>query len=200
MTIGVFFMTRMTATTGLLEATIFMVVAGLGLGTFFSVAALAAQNSVPRSRLGVGTGVTRLMGQFGSVLGVALVGAVVNNSLSSELAPRLAKIPGVGLIPPSVLKLATNPQVLVSSDQRDALLHGVAQNTPPQFQASAIQTLNQVFDAVKQSLAVSVVQGFVVVLFICGAVFLCTLFFKDVPLQAALAAPAGEASDAPDQR
>jgi len=199
MSIGVFFMTRMTATTGLLEATIFMVAAGLGLGTFFSVAALAAQNSVPRSRLGVGTGVTRLMGQFGSVLGVALVGTVVNNSLSSELAPRLAKIPGVGFIPPAVLKLATNPQVLVSSDQRNALLHGVAQNTPPQFQASAIQTLNHVFDAVKQSLAVSVVQGFVVVLFICGAVFLCTLFFKDVPLQAAQAAPAGEASDAPDQ-
>lgn len=199
MSIGVFFMTRMTATTGLLEATIFMVAAGLGLGTFFSVAALAAQNSVPRSRLGVGTGVTRLMGQFGSVLGVALVGTVVNNSLSSELAPRLAKIPGVGFIPSAVLKLATNPQVLVSSDQRNALLHGVAQNTPPQFQASAIQTLNHVFDAVKQSLAVSVVQGFVVVLFICGAVFLCTLFFKDVPLQAAQAAPAGEASDAPDQ-
>src|SRR5260221_11017785 len=119
MTIGVFFMTRMTTTTGLLEATIFMVAAGLGLGTFFSVAALAAQNSVPRSRLGVGTGVTRLMGQFGSVLGVALVGTVVNHSLSSELAPRLAKIPGVGFIPPPVLKLATNPQMLWSSDQRE---------------------------------------------------------------------------------
>src|SRR5260370_3402912 len=153
MTIGVFFMTRMTTTTGLLEATIFMVAAGLGLGTFFSVAALAAQNSVPRSRLGVGTGVTRLMGQFGSVLGVALVGTVVNHSLSSELTPRLAKIPGVGFIPPPVLKLATNPHVLVSSDQRASLLHALAQNTPPQFQASALQPLNQVFDAVKQPLA-----------------------------------------------
>lgn len=64
----------------------------------------------------------------------------------------------------------------------DALLHGVAQNTPPQFQAQAIQTLNQIFDAVKQALSVSVVQGFLVVLFICGAVFLTTLFFKDVPM------------------
>jgi EmrB/QacA subfamily drug resistance transporter len=197
MTLGVYLMTRMTATTGLLEATIFMVTAGLGLGVFFSVAALAAQNSLPRSRLGVDTGVTRLMGQFGGVLGVALVGTVVNNSLSSELAPRLAKIQGVGFLPPPVLKLATNPQVLVNSDQRSGLLHGVAQNVPPQFQASAIHTLNQVFDAVKQALSVSVVQGFVVVLFICGAVVLCTLFFKDVPLQSEQkAAPDSEAADA----
>jgi EmrB/QacA subfamily drug resistance transporter len=182
MSAGVFLMTRMTDKTGLLEATIFMVTAGLGLGTFFSVVNLAAQNSIPRSRLGVGTGAVRLMGQFGAVLGVAIVGTVVNNSLSTALAPRLAKIQGISFIPQQVLKLATNPQVLVSSDQRSALLHGVAQNTPPQFQAQAMQTLNQIFDAVKQSLSVSVIQGFVVVLFICGAVFLCTLFFKDVPM------------------
>ncbi len=182
MSIGVFFMTRMTASTPLLQATIFMITAGLGLGVFFSIVNLAAQNAIPRSRLGVGTGAVRLMGQFGSVLGVAIVGTVVNNSLSTELAPRLAKIPGVSFIPPQVLKLATNPQVLINSDQRSALLHGVAQNTPPQFQAQAIQTLNQIFDAVKDSLTASVVQGFLVVLFICGAVFLCTLFFKDVPM------------------
>jgi EmrB/QacA subfamily drug resistance transporter len=182
MGIGVFLMTRMTATTGLGETIVFMVIAGVGLGPFFSVAPLAAQNSIPRSRLGVGTGAVRLMGQLGGVLGVAIVGTIVNNSLSAELAPRLAKIQGISFIPPQVLKLATNPQVLVSDDQRNGLLHGVAQNTPPQFQAQAIQTLHQIFDAVKAALSVSVVQGFLVVLFICGAVFLCTLFFKDVPM------------------
>src|SRR5258708_31631492 len=107
---------------------------------------------------------------------------------------------GVGFTRPPGLNLAPNHQLRVSSSLRYALLETSCQNTPPQFQAGAIQTLNQVFDAVKQSLAVSVVQGFVVVLFICGAVFLCTLFFKDVPLQAAQAAPASEASDAPDQQ
>jgi MFS family permease len=82
MTIGVFFLAQMTPTTALLVAVIFMVMAGLGIGSLFSVLYLAAQNVLPLSQLGVGSAVVRYLGQIGSTLGVALVGAVVNQSLA----------------------------------------------------------------------------------------------------------------------
>ena len=80
MTVGVFLLILMTPTTGLLVVVIFMVIAGIGLGPFFSVLTIAAQNALPRTRLGIGTSAVRYLGQLGSVLGVAIVGTVVNNT------------------------------------------------------------------------------------------------------------------------
>jgi MFS family permease len=77
MTSGVFLLTRMTSATGLLQAVIFMVIAGLGIGSIFSVLYLAVQNALPATQLGVGSAAVRYLGQIGSMLGVALVGAVV---------------------------------------------------------------------------------------------------------------------------
>ena len=84
MTLGVFFLAQMTPSTELLVAVIFMVIAGLGIGSIFSVLYLAAQNVLPRTQLGVGSAVVRYLGQIGSTLGVALVGTVVNQSLNGS--------------------------------------------------------------------------------------------------------------------
>jgi MFS family permease len=89
MTVGVLLPTQMTISTSLLEAVIFMVIAGIGMGTFFAVVTLVAQNALPRTRLGVGTAAVRYLGQLGAVLGVAIVGTVVNQTLSSEIVKRL---------------------------------------------------------------------------------------------------------------
>jgi hypothetical protein len=61
-----------------------MVMAGLGIGSIFSVLYLAAQNVLPLTQLGVGSAVVRYLGQIGSTLGVALVGTVVNQSLNDS--------------------------------------------------------------------------------------------------------------------
>jgi hypothetical protein len=89
MTAGVFLLTRMTPTTGLLESVVFMVIAGISLGPFFSVLTIAAQNALPPTRLGIGTSSVRYLGQLGSVLGVAIVGTVVNNTQANDIASRL---------------------------------------------------------------------------------------------------------------
>jgi MFS family permease len=81
MTLGVFFLTQLALSTHLAMTEIFMVMAGLGIGSIFSVLYLAVQNVLPLTQLGVGTGVVRYLGQIGSILGVTLVGTVVNQSL-----------------------------------------------------------------------------------------------------------------------
>ncbi|GHO99277.1 hypothetical protein KSF_093250 [Reticulibacter mediterranei] len=84
MTCGVFLLTQLTSTTGLLAVIVVTSMAGLGIGSIFSVLYVAAQNILPPTQLGVGSGVVRYFGQIGSTLGVALVGMVVNQSLDNS--------------------------------------------------------------------------------------------------------------------
>jgi EmrB/QacA subfamily drug resistance transporter len=201
MTAGVFLLSRMTPTTGLLEAVIYMVIAGIGLGPFFSVLTIAAQNALPRTRLGIGTSAVRYLGQLGSVLGVAIVGTVVNNTLASDIASRLPASVARQLTPAG-LKFATSPQVLVNPTYRDTVVHtaqhyaaqSAVAHVPPGPQhdqivaAVAAQTmqqvqhlLDQVFATLKLSLALAIQHGLVAVLIFCGAIILATFFLKDGP-------------------
>ena len=202
MSVGVFLMTRMTASTGLLETAIYMAVAGIGIGIFFSILTLAVQNALPRTRLGVGTGAVRYLSQLGSTLGVAIVGTVVNNTISSDIVNRLPAS-AVKQLTPAGLKFATNPQVLINTTYHDMVVKtaegfAVARataNIPPgpghnqaaaAAAAQAIQQvqhlLNQVFEALKLSLAVAIQHGFVTILFFCLATIIAAFFLKDVPL------------------
>jgi EmrB/QacA subfamily drug resistance transporter len=121
MTAGVFLLTRMTPSTSLLEAIIYIVIAGIGLGTFFSVLTLSAQNALARTRLGVGTGAVRYLGQLGSVLGVAIVGTIVNTTLSSDIVKRVPAAV-VRQLTPAGFKFATNTQVPVNPPYRNTVV------------------------------------------------------------------------------
>lgn len=197
-TAGVFLLAQMTISTNLLQAAIFMVIAGLGLGVFFSVLTLAAQNSLPRTSLGVGTGAVRFLGQLGSVLGIAIVGSVVNSTLASDIVKHLPA-QTVQRLTPQGVNFATNPQVLVNSTYHDTVVQtaqsfavsSATANVPPgpqhdQIAAQAIhQTtilLNSVFASLKESLSVAIQHGFIAVLFFCGATIVATFFLKDLPL------------------
>jgi EmrB/QacA subfamily drug resistance transporter len=213
MTAGVFLLTRMTPSTSLLEAIIYIVIAGIGLGTFFSVLTLSAQNALPRTRLGVGTGAVRYLGQLGSVLGVAIVGTIVNTTLSSDIVKRVPAAV-VRQLTPAGFKFATNTQVLVNPPYRNTVVRtaesfaqkiAVAHVPPgPQHNqvaasvtAQAIQQvqhlLNQVFEALRLSLAFAIQHGLVAVLFFCAAAILATFFLKDVPQNRTSADTAWEA-------
>jgi EmrB/QacA subfamily drug resistance transporter len=109
MTLGVFFLTRITPNTTLLEAVIYLVIAALGIGSMFSVLYVAAQNVLPTTQLGVGSAVIRYLGQLGSTLGVAIIGTVVNQSL-----------------PTNLLKQLSNPAVAQTAGADDALKQALA--------------------------------------------------------------------------
>jgi sugar phosphate permease len=87
MTLGVFFLTYLAPPADLLVIMIWMVMAGLGIGSIFSVLYLAVQNVLPPTQLGVGSALVRYLGQVGSTLGVALVGTVINQTLITSGKP-----------------------------------------------------------------------------------------------------------------
>src|SRR6266849_5012401 len=202
MTAGVFLLITMTPTTGLLEAAIFMVITGIGLGPFFSVLTIAAQNALPRTRLGIGTSAVRYLSQLGAVVGVAIVGTVVNNTLASDIARRIPASVAHQLTPAG-LTVATNPQVLVNPTYRAAVVRtaqrfaaqSAVTHVPPSPQhdqiaasaaAQAMQgaqhLLDQVFAALKLSLAFAIQHGLIAVLVFCGAIIVATFFLKDIPM------------------
>ncbi|MFI4982791.1 MAG: MFS transporter [Nevskiales bacterium] len=206
MTLGVFLLSRMTLSTSILQAAIFRVITGVGLGMFFPVQTLAVQNALPRRMMGVGTGAMRYMQQVGQTLGVAIVGAVVNNTIASDVAKRIPASTAKQLTPQG-LKFATDPQALVSPTYHDTVVktaqsyagnaaaaQAKAHIPPGPGQAAGIaaakaqaihQTtvlLDQVFAALKQSLVVAIQHGLLTMLIFCGLVVLAALFLKDVAL------------------
>jgi EmrB/QacA subfamily drug resistance transporter len=88
MVVGSFLLTLMTPATELSQAILFMVLVGVGTGSFFALGPVA-QNAVPPNQLGVSTAATRYLGQLGATLGIAIVGTVVNSGLSADLRQHL---------------------------------------------------------------------------------------------------------------
>ncbi|HUY77457.1 MAG TPA: MDR family MFS transporter [Ktedonobacterales bacterium] len=139
--VGIYLLSRMGVSTHLLTVTLFMIVVGVGLGLLQPVLTLAAQNALPRSRLGVGTGAVTYLRSLGSTLGTAIVGSVVTNTITSDIPGRLAKIPNANKLPSAVISAATNQQVLVNPSLRDTLVTKVTQGA---IQQGTTQALAQV--------------------------------------------------------
>ena len=216
--VGVFLLSRMTATTSLVQAAVFMALAGVGLGIFFSILTLAVQNAIPRTMMGVGTAATRYLQQLGGTLGIAVVGTVVNNSIASDIASHLPA--GAQQLTPQGLAAATNPQVLVNPQYHDQLVATAkqfaargavaaaqAQGKIPsgpahdsvvaaitqQAEASVTHLLDQIFLALKDSLVVGIQHGLTVVLIFGLIMLVATFFLKDVPLAKQFRTEAGGA-------
>ncbi len=83
---GVLLMTRLRPQTTALGVSWRVFVLGLGLGPSQGLFALAVQNAVPLSRLGVATSSSQFFRQIGSTVGVAVFGAVMTQALSAEVA------------------------------------------------------------------------------------------------------------------
>jgi hypothetical protein len=200
LTSGVYLLTRLDVSSALSTVTLYMVVVGLGLGMVMPVLTLAVQNALPRTRLGVGTSAVTYLRTTGQTLGVALIGTIVNNTLTSELATRLP--PQAKQLPPTVLAAATSQQVLVNSQAKATLIQRVTQaavaHAPPQaagqVTAQTHALLNQIFEASRQSLGVGIQHAFFAGLIICVVVVVLMVFLKDVPLKNRIEAPAAATS------
>ncbi|HEX2350681.1 MAG TPA: MDR family MFS transporter [Ktedonobacterales bacterium] len=229
--VGAFLFTRMDESTPLLQAGEFMVVAGLGLGLYFAILTLAVQNAIPRTRMGVGTSAVRYMQQAGNTLGVAVIGTVVNNAIASDIAGRLPA--GAQRLTPAGLAAATDPRALVdptyhatviatakqyaaraavaqaqaagkipSGPAHDSVVAAIVQ----QAQTQTVQLLDQIFTALKHSMAVGIQHGFVAAFIIGLITLVVACFLKDVPLSRSFreepaqpgttAAPAAQETDA----
>ncbi len=118
--LGLFLLSRLDANSGFLEASVFMVVLGVGLGMIMQVIVLAVQNAVQFRDLGAATAGANLFRSLGSAFGVAIFGSILNNRLDYFL-PRL--VPADALSGISRAALTGSPAQLRTLPA--PVLHGV---------------------------------------------------------------------------
>jgi MFS family permease len=87
--VGLLLLSRLDASTTTIEAGLYMLVLGLGLGMVMQVLILAVQNAVDYEELGVATSGATLFRSIGGSLGTAILGAVFSSRLDDELKQSL---------------------------------------------------------------------------------------------------------------
>lgn len=83
--VGMFFLSTLTPTTTNLELIIFEIITGIGGGLAMPIFMIAAQNAVSKRDLGAVTSSSMYFEQLGSVVGLAILGTIVNMTLKSDL-------------------------------------------------------------------------------------------------------------------
>jgi EmrB/QacA subfamily drug resistance transporter len=90
LTLGMFLMTHLQVVTGYWTLSLWMLIAGLGVGPTFSVTTVAMQNAVPVRRIGVATSNLTFFRQIGGSVGLAIAGSIFASTFASQLPAQLA--------------------------------------------------------------------------------------------------------------
>ncbi|MTK64635.1 MAG: MFS transporter [Methanobacterium sp.] len=80
-----FLLSTLTPSTTNLEIILYEIITGVGAGLAMPIFMIAAQNAVSKRDLGVVTSSSMYFEQLGSVVGLAILGTIVNMTLNSNI-------------------------------------------------------------------------------------------------------------------
>ncbi|QUL56469.1 MFS transporter [Paenibacillus tritici] len=157
-----------------------MVVFGIGLGLAMPVFTLTVQNAVVPQMLGVATATNTLFRNLGGTIGIAVMGTVMNTTLTHKLESAVASGQGPDLskLDPEAGKQLTafmNPQLLLDQPKLKELHTSLPEQIRPLFN----QLIEMVRGALSDSLTVVFLSG--TALLVIAAVLV--LFLKEIPLR-----------------
>ncbi len=179
MTAGMYLLAQMDANATNFIARRNMVVMGIGLGMSLPLFMLAVQNAVPHRVRGIATSTMQFLRSVGGTMGVAIMGSLINSTLSSELAANMP--PQVTEnAPPALVEQIRNPQFLLSPEQLSAV-RGAFEQLGPQ----GTQLFEVSIAAVRTSLATAIGDAFWIAVFVMAASVLVGAFLKEVPMRSA---------------
>lgn len=167
-TAGVFLLVGMGPDTTYLTVVRNTMLIGLGMGAMMPCFNLAAQNAVPRERLGVVTALTGFLRSIGGTVGVAAMGSLLAIAYGRALSQTLP--PGVAAaMSPERLAEVSNPQALLNPEAAAALRQS--------FGASP--TADAVMEAIRLALASSLHDVFFASALLAVFALVVTLFLRD---------------------
>jgi EmrB/QacA subfamily drug resistance transporter len=162
-----------------------MIAMGIGIGIIMPLFNLIVQNAFPQNRLGVVSASTQLARSIGSVIGVAIMGSILNHSLAQKLGnlqdDKFVQASNSSGHPIGSIN-ANSLQHILSKDGQASIMSGFAH-----LPAMAAQQMTEAFHAfvLRAQLALSgaitdvFFLGGCILLISCVAVF----FLKEVPLR-----------------
>ncbi len=178
MAVGLFLLSRMTASTPYSAAVINIVVMGFGLGITMPLYTIAVQNAVPYNVLGAATSTVAFSRTIGGSFGLAVFGTIMTNNFAASFLTRIPEMLK-SVIPLSTLSaMASNPQVLLSPDAQNQI-----KNLLSPLGAQGTTAYNQLLKALRQSLDSALAQGFLIGLVIILIAFVLNFFMREIPLR-----------------
>lgn len=172
-------MTLMVFMNNVLLAVLAMIIFGLGLGLGMPVFSLATQNAVSHKELGAVTASNQLFRNLGGTIGVAVMGSVMSNNLTTNLkeslqssAPELAKVD-----PKTAEQMLAfaNPQTLMNTP----LLEKTQASLPVSAQHVFVNMIDNIREALSHTLSTVFLTGTLVMV----AAFILVFFLKEIPLR-----------------
>lgn len=97
--LGIYLMSNLSAATTEVSLIVPMVVCGLGMGLIMAPVTTVVMNGTPVEQSGMGAGILSSVRQIGSVMGIAVLGAILQNQLVNNITGALGKI---SQLPPAV--------------------------------------------------------------------------------------------------
>jgi EmrB/QacA subfamily drug resistance transporter len=190
MGVAVLLMTQLTKDTPVPIVWLWMLIAGLGVGTTFSVPTIVIQNAVPFRQLGVATSNLTFFRQIGGTIALAFVGTIFATSFQDNLIPQMS----AAGVPQQVLdgfKQASSTGSFDFSsltgvgDLGTAILAAI----PAQFQSAVQPFIGAMVEGVHGAFSLATAQAFwlgVVGSIVAG---LAALAIKEIPLRTTNEAP-----------
>lgn len=164
-----------------------MGITGFGLGIAMPVFTLAVQNALPQSELGVATSSTQLFRSIGGTVGMAVMGSVLNNQLTSNLGNlsnekfiQIANASGQG---DTFSNLDINTVQGVLSQQGQSAITSQLQHLPAQAQQPAIDAFHHFVTTLQSALASSITHVFLVSAGIMVIAVVISFGLKEIPLK-----------------
>ena len=121
MTAGLFLLSTMNATTGVVQGQTYIVIAGLGVGGIVATLSIGVQNHVPFGIVGVATSALQFYRSVGGVMGLAVLGVVFATRFSSSLEEAVPEAVKTALADGRFEDLQNDPRALVDSAAADTL-------------------------------------------------------------------------------
>jgi EmrB/QacA subfamily drug resistance transporter len=178
-TIGMLLLTRLSAGSGYVEVMLAVLVIGAGLGTVMPIVSVAVQNAVPRAMLGVATAASTFFRSISGTLSAAIFGSLLVNRFNPAFHEALPSNVAAA-IPPEELAVVGNPQALLNPET-GAALHDIAARSG----AGAQVVSEALLAAIRQALAVSLHDVFMVAALVVGVGLVIALFLPELPLRGA---------------
>jgi EmrB/QacA subfamily drug resistance transporter len=156
---GLWLFSHLTTSTSQLTLSLWMIVLGIGIGSFMQVMTLAVQNAVPREELGVATATATFFRTMGSSLGGAVFGAILINRLILHLHQ---------LLPPA----ASGHIVINAASVENGISPTAYAKLPPSISHDVLQ-----------SFVLSFHDMFLLAIPFAVLAFVVALFLKEIPLR-----------------
>jgi EmrB/QacA subfamily drug resistance transporter len=177
MIVGMWLMSQVTVGTSYAQASLNVLIIGLGLGTTFPLTMNSVQNALPRQFIGVASSQVQFFRAVGGTIATAVLGTVLTQRLPGNINAEIASL----RLSPQTTTLLTqlgigNPQTLFDPTNIDRARAALPPGTATQFEA--------VLGATRLGLAHTLHDVFLTGAVIVGVAMVGSVFLREVQMRA----------------